>query len=167
MEKTLAVLNELASARVLQQYAIGGATGLLFHTEPTLTYDLDVFCLFATPPTAVLSLTPVYDFLRRRGYAADGEHVVIEGIPVQLLPAHNELLIEAVEQAEEHRVHGVPTRVFRYEHLLAVMVQTGRAKDRARLLQALEARPADEQLLGELLARHALAARFRQWRGES
>ena len=150
MEKTLTVLNELERSGIIERYAIGGATALLFYMEPTLTYDLDVFCIFAAPSTAVLSLAPIYDFLRSRDYEPEGEHVLIEGIPVQFLAAHNDLLIEAVEQAEQHQVSGVAARVVRYEHLLAIMVQTGRSKDRARLVQALDERPPDEEQLKEL-----------------
>lgn len=31
--------------RIVAQYAVGGATAVLFYAEPTRTYDLDVFVI--------------------------------------------------------------------------------------------------------------------------
>ena len=42
MEATLRVLNELERNGVISRYAIGGAVGAIFYTEPFLTYDLDI-----------------------------------------------------------------------------------------------------------------------------
>ena len=42
-------LNGMRERRVVADYAIGGATAVLFYAEPTRTYDLDVFVL--PPPT--------------------------------------------------------------------------------------------------------------------
>jgi hypothetical protein len=44
----------------------------------------------------LISLSPIYDWLSRRGYKADKEHIIIEGIPVQFLPVYNDLVREAV-----------------------------------------------------------------------
>ena len=43
MKRTLQVLNELERDGVFTRYAIGGAMGATFYTEPLLTFDLDVF----------------------------------------------------------------------------------------------------------------------------
>ena len=37
------VLNRMRDERIVAQYAVGGATAVLFYAEPTRTYDLDVF----------------------------------------------------------------------------------------------------------------------------
>lgn len=164
MEKTITVLNSLRRDGVLDEYAIGGAIALLFYTEPVTTYDLDVFCLLPEREGSLATLAPIYDHLRRHGYAADREHVVIEGIPVQFIPAYNELVREAVEQAVERPFKNVPVRVLRLEHLLAIMVQTGRAKDRARASQVMEETKPDEAMLSATLARHGLLAKWQRWR---
>ena len=36
----LRALNELKASGVIQDYAIGGAMGVVFWTEPVVTYDL-------------------------------------------------------------------------------------------------------------------------------
>jgi hypothetical protein len=91
-----------------------------FYAEPVLTFDLDIFVLLPSQAGAVLTLTPLYEDLRRRGYAEEGECVTIEGVPVQFLPAYNALIEEAVSQACDTPYEQTPTRVLRAEHLIAI-----------------------------------------------
>ncbi len=104
----------------------------------------------------ILTLAPIYDFLRARGYQPESEAVVIGNWPVQFLPAETPLLREAVEQAPVHDYEGVPTRVMSAEHLMAIALQTGRAKDYARLVAFVESGVADSARLDDILARHGL-----------
>ncbi|MGH7981767.1 MAG: hypothetical protein ACREFF_01310, partial [Candidatus Udaeobacter sp.] len=67
-----------------------------------------------------LTLAPLYDALRARGYAEENECIIIEGVPVQFLPAYNSLVEEALNQAQEIMFEEVPTRVLRSEHLVAI-----------------------------------------------
>ncbi|MBI5387077.1 MAG: hypothetical protein HZA90_20595 [Verrucomicrobia bacterium] len=91
MDKTLRVLNDLVQQRLISQCAIGGAMALLFYTEPAVTYDLDVFCLLPASESPLVTLSPIYEHLERRGCTAQHEHVMIEGIPVRFIPAYNAL----------------------------------------------------------------------------
>ncbi|MBI2348057.1 MAG: hypothetical protein HYV05_05305, partial [Deltaproteobacteria bacterium] len=83
MEKTLQVLNLLERDGVLSRYAIGGAMGATFYVEPVLTFDLDIFVILPQTGDGLLTLQPLYEALRARGYAEEGECVNIEGVPVQ------------------------------------------------------------------------------------
>ncbi len=91
-----------------------------------------------------------------KGYRPKEEHVEIEGIPVQFLEPPSALVREALDNAVDKDFGGVPTRVFQYEHLLAIMVETNRPKDRARLAQALESAQPDQARLKEILDRYNL-----------
>ena len=162
MKDTLAEINELRAAGRIGQWAIGGAMGATLYLEPISTFDLDVFVLFEGSPL-ILTLTPIYKFLKARGHAADGDAVMIHGWPVQFLPAESGLLREAVEQAREVDFEGVPARVMLAEHLMAIALQTGRGKDFARLVTFMEARVADEAKLRELLERHGLGAAWKRF----
>jgi hypothetical protein len=164
MEKTLQVLNSLESAGVLSRYAIGGAMGATFYTEPVLTFDLDVFVLLPQTPGGLLTLAPLYEALRARGYAEEGECVSIEGVPVQFLPAYNPLLEEALAEAPETLYEQTPTRVLRAEHLLAIALQTGRDKDRQRAGLLLEQAPLDRACLEAIVARHGLKKKWELWK---
>lgn len=165
MEKTLQLLNALERDGILSRYAIGGAMAATFYAEPVLTFDLDIFVLLPQTEAAggLFTLAPLYEELRRRGYAEEGECVRIEGVPVQFLPAYNALLEEALAEAREIVYEQTPTRVLRAEHLTAIALQTGRDKDRQRLRLLMEQAPVDREYLAGVLARHGLEAKWRHW----
>lgn len=163
MKRAIAVLNELEQDGVFSRYAIGGAMGTIFYTEPFLTFDVDVFVLL--PPTAggLLTLTRIYDVLRARGYAEENECVTIEGVPVQFLPAYNSLVEEALNKAHEILYEDVPARVLRSEYLAAIALQTGRCKDRERVRILREQANIDMDLLADIVKRHELEEKWKQW----
>jgi hypothetical protein len=163
MEKTLQVLNDLVRAGVLSRYAIGGAIGATFYVEPVLTFDLDVFVVLPRTGGGLLTLEPLYEALRARGYREENECVNIEGVPVQFLPAYNALLEEALAEAQETQYETTPTRVLRAEHLVAVALQTGRDKDRERVRLLREQKRLNQKYLNGVLARHKLENRWKQW----
>jgi len=162
MKKTLLVLNDLKKKGMIIDYAIGGGMGIVFYIEPILTYDLDVFILTENG-TNLQPLTLLYHYLKKMGYQPKQEQIVIEGIPVQFLPAFNELLIEAVKEARHISYQGTEARVMAVEHLLAIMLQTGRAKDRERFLKVLDAAEIDRPKLSRILKRFELLEKFRKW----
>lgn len=165
MEKTLRILNRMETDGVITRYAIGGAIAATFYVEPVSTFDLDIFFALAGPAPEFLSLSPLYDYLRALGYQPAGEAIEIEGWPVQFLSAFNLLLEEALAQSVDIRFKDVPTRVVRAEHLVAVMLQTGRAKDFARVLQFLEEGAVETSLLTDVLSRHELTSRWEEFKG--
>ncbi len=156
LDKTLAVINGLEKDGVIGKYAIGGAIGAIFYTEPAATFDLDIFC-FLPQSGLLIDLGPLYKALADRGYFPnEEEQIVIEGIPVQFLVPPLGLEEEALDQAVDQVAFGVNTRVFSYEHLLAIMVKTGRPKDVGRIGQCLESKAPDEDRLKDTLSRHNL-----------
>ena len=71
---------------------------------------------------------------------------------VQFLPPSGDLEREAIGQAVQAEVDGVTTWVTRGAgHLVAIALQTGRAKDHVRILQFLEQDAVDQSKLEELL----------------
>jgi len=162
MKDTLFEINKLHAAGLIDKWAIGGAMGATFYLEPISTYDLDIFVIFEGSPL-ILTLTPIYDFLKARGHAAEGDAVMVHGWPVQFLPAESTLLREAVEQAREIDFEGVPARVMTAEHLMTIALQTGRGKDLARALTFMEARAANDAMLHNILARHGLEAVWKRF----
>ena len=81
---------------------------------------------------------------------------MIHGVPVQFLPAYNELVEEAVRTARELTYEDVPVRVVDPERLIALAVQAGGAKRRERAWQLIETAEIDRALLRVVLARHHL-----------
>jgi len=164
MEATLKVLNELEREGVINRYAIGGAVGAIFYMEPFLTYDLDVFVLLPQTSGGLLTLSPIYEALKQRGCEEEGECLLVEGMPVQFLPAYNPLLEEALAEARETHYSETLTRVLRPEHLAAIMVQTGRDKDRQRFSTFMQEAEQDVDYLCGVLERHQLTERFNTWK---
>lgn len=164
MEATLKILNELEREGVISRYAIGGAVGAIFYMEPFLTYDLDVFVLLPQTAGGLLTLGPIYEALKARGFEEEGECILIEGMPVQFLPAYNPLLKEALAEARETRYAETVTRVLRPEHLAAIMVQTCRDKDRQRFSTFMREAEQDADYLRGVLERHQLTERFNVWK---
>jgi hypothetical protein len=162
MKDTLQEINALTEAGIIGQSAIGGAMAATFYLEPIATFDLDIFVLFENPPL-ILTLTPIYEFLQQRGHRAEGDAILIYQWPVQFLPAESPLLSEAVQEGTEVDYQGVPTRVMTAEHLMAIALQTGRAKDFSRIQAFLELGEPDLDKFREILERHQLLPAWRKF----
>lgn len=91
------------------------------------------------------------------------EYVMIGGWPMQFLPSTGPLVDEALAQAVSADVEGTSARVFTAEHLAAIALQTGRAKDKARLLQFVEAGALDGERFKDIVARHGLQAAWERF----
>lgn len=164
MKATLEVINRMQADGVIGKYAIGGAVGATFYLEPAATLDVDIFVsLPKIRGGALLTLAPIYDYLTARGCKIEGEYVVIAGWPVQFLPPSDALGEEALAQAVETEVEGVRTWVMLAEHLVAIALQTGRAKDSSRILQFVESGVLDAGKLDLILTRHGLLAKWEQF----
>jgi len=150
------ILNEMKSDDIIQDYAVGGAMTILFYAEPTRTYDLDVFVLLSDSETSIVLMTPIYDWLKVRGFEPDAEHVMVHGVPVQLIPSYNNLVEEAIAEAQHHEYDDVSVRVTAPEHLVALAFQTGGGKRRERAFQLIETSDIDQSKLEDLLSRHEI-----------
>ena len=158
------MLNQLERDGVIQRYAIGGAVGATFYLEPVSTFDVDVFVAFKPRQESIIvSPAPIFDYLKRAGCNMEGEHIVISGWPVQFLPANGPLLEDALDSAVEVDVESESARVLTAEYLAAVALQTGRAKDKARLLQFIEAHALDRKKFEQLVERHGLTNKWREF----
>jgi hypothetical protein len=167
IKDVITTIKRMETDGVIDRYAIGGAVGATFYLEPVATLDVDIFVVFRSEPgSVVLSPQPVFDYLKARGFVMDGEYIVIGGWPVQFLPATGPLVEEALAQAVESDVDGVPARVFRAEHLAAIALQTGRAKDKARLLQFVESAALDTRRFQDIVVRHGLEAAWQRFEGQ-
>ena len=153
----LAAIERLKHDGIVSEYAIGGAMALIFWSEPIPTFDLDVFVLLP-PENKLVSLAPVYEWARRNGYPEEAEHIVIAGMPVQIIPAHDQLAEEAIASAAQLDYEGQPVRVIRPEYLIALFLEpTARTPKRlGRIAALLEEGDVDRELLERLLQRYNL-----------
>jgi hypothetical protein len=160
MEQAVQSLNEMVSAGLISEYAIGGAMAAYFYAEAVLTEDLNAFVLLPATASKLVVLTPIYDRLKRQGAVEVREHLLFRGVLLQLIPAYDGLTEEAVKEAATKMVGKAAARVMRVEHLLTISLQTGRPKDHARIALLLEEAEVDPKLLAEILSRHRLSERW-------
>lgn len=155
--EAIAALNEMKADGVVSEYAIGGAIAVIFWSEPTATFDIDVFVLMEQAGMLV-SLDAIYSWARAHGYPEQEEHIIIAGVPVQIIPAHNELATEAVDRAVDLEYEGQPVRVIRPEYLIAMYLEeTARTRKRLeRVATLLDEANLDRGLLTDLLQRYKL-----------
>ena len=164
IEDVLRTINQMQADGIVERYAIGGAVGATFYLEPVATLDVDVFVEFhAEPGSHIVSPQHIFKYLRERGHEMEGQYVIVAGWPVQFLPAGSPLLQEALATAVEKDVEDTPVRVFTPEHIVAIALETGRAKDKARVLQFIEANAVDLDRLREILTRHGLSGQWEKF----
>jgi hypothetical protein len=146
--------NGLAAAGLIQDWALGGALAAVYYVEPFATYDADIFFI---PKGEDLSagMPAVYAHLQSQGWQIEREHLLFRGFPVQFLASHG-LTEEAVREAEPIDYEGVPAKVFRAEHIIAIAVTVGRTKDKARIEQFLQQAEFDRAYLENVLRRYKL-----------
>lgn len=154
LAEVLQAANGLVAAGLIEDWALGGALAAIYYVEPFTTYDADMFFI---PKDASLSarIPAIYTHLQAQGWQVEREHLLIRGFPVQFLAASG-VTEEAVREAEWIEYEGVPAKVFRAEHVVAIAASVGRAKDKARIEQLLQQADLDKTYLADVLQRHKL-----------
>jgi hypothetical protein len=161
VKETLKVINQMQRDGVIGQYAIGGAVGALYYLETASTVDIDVFVVLPRKTnSSLLDLSPIYDYLRRKGFKPANEAVLIGIWPVQFLPPADALEEEALVDAIDADVEDVPTRVMTAEYLVAIALKTGRAKDHARVEAFIRQKAVNLAKLKAVLSRHGLTGKW-------
>ena len=165
MIETIKVINKMEADGVIGRYAIGGAFAASYYVEPTLTEDLDILLSFevgaSQKKSGLVTLQPIFSYLKEKGYADFRKGgIVIEGWPVEFIPVADDLDTEALAGAKDVDIDAsagiVRTRVLTPEHIVAICVRVGRAKDFIRITQFLEGNLLDMPLLCTILDRHEL-----------
>ena len=148
---------------VVENYAVAGAVGAIFYVEAFSTKDLDV--LVPMSEGRIVIEFPEFEYLKRRGYTEfENEGIVVEGWPVQFLSATTPLEHEAYMKAQVIDVEGVPVRVARPEHLVAIMVKVGRQKDIARIAMFLSQDAVQMSAVEDVISRHGLSEKWLEYK---
>ncbi len=146
---------QMTSSRLdIEDYALGGALAAIYYVEPFTTYDADIIFV-ATDKGLSAGIPAIYAHLQERGWRVEHEHLLVHGFPVQFLAAAG-LTEEAVREARAIDYEGVPAKVFRPEHIIAIAASVGRHKDLARIEQLIEQTEIDRTLLDDILGRYSL-----------
>jgi len=150
----LRAANGLVAAGLIEDWALGGALAAIYYVEPFTTYDADIFFIPADKGLTA-GIPAVYARLQAQGWQVEREHLMVRGFPVQFLAAGG-LTEEAVREAERIEFEGVPAKIFRAEHIVAIAASVGRQKDKARIEQLFQQAGLDKTKLANILQRHKL-----------
>ncbi len=162
-----AVLHDMHEKGIIGKYAVGGASAVAFYTEPIATNDLDIFFLFEPPQTGtILSLEPIYNYCRERGYTYDYEFISIGGWPVQFVESsHEPLWNDALANAVTFTFEGSNINVLPPEHLAAMWAGVARAKDILKIQHFAESEILKADKLRQVLAKFDLVETWRRIQG--
>ena len=162
MKNVIKIINGMVKDGLIDDYAVGGGIAAMFYIEPFLTYDIDIFVLVKQGKKGkVFLLTPLYDYLKSKGYSWKGEHIVVENIPVQFIPA-DELEAEAVRNAKKILFKGIATKIVKQEYLIAILLRAGRKKDMEKIEKMFEEGKIDRERLAEILTRYGLSDKIKK-----
>ena len=159
MKNTIEVMNELKREKLIKDYAVGGAIGALKWVELFFTSNLDIFIIPVKETEKLINLSPVYEYLKKKGYYWKGQWIIIEEVPVYFIPA-DALGKEAVENAEETEYEGIKTKVITPEYLIALFLKAGRDKDVRKIEMLLEQAKVDTGKLDKILEEYGLTSKF-------
>lgn len=158
MKKILEILNDIKVKGLIEDYAIAGGIATIFYTEPVYTYDLDIFIAirpgFITGK--VISLSPIYECFTGKGYGWKGEHIIVEGVPVQFILVDSDLEKDALKDVKNIVYEQTKTKILKPEYLIAIFLKTGRNKDFEKINRMLKQSKIDREFLNKILKKHNL-----------
>jgi hypothetical protein len=164
MKETIRVINELKKEGLIEDYAIGGAIGVLKWVEPFFTRDLDIFVIpvLKTTNRKLIDFSEIYRYLKTKGYDKwVGQWLLIEGVPMELIPADTGLARESVEMAIETEYERAETRVIAPEYLIALLLVAGRQKDKIKIEMLFNQAKVDIKKLKEITAKYKLSEKLK------
>src|SRR2546421_2057668 len=82
----LRAANELVSAGLVEDYALGGALAAIYYIEPFTTYDADIIFVPADKDLTA-GIPAIYAYLQSKDWRVEREHLLVNDFPVQFLAA--------------------------------------------------------------------------------
>ncbi|MBI5472617.1 MAG: hypothetical protein HY961_09770 [Ignavibacteriae bacterium] len=163
MKEIIGILDEMLRDKVIDDYVIGGATALVYYSEPTFTEDIDVFILLEQRRSSpLIDLSGVYKYLTsKRNARVEGQYVFLADFPVQFLVPYDELSRDAFANAVRVHFKGMSVKIFELEYLMAIMIQLGKEKYRERLRRVLVEKKYDDDRLAAILEKYKLLPKWK------
>ena len=153
-------MNELERRGVIEKYAIGGSVAVMRYTEPFFTKDLDLFVALRSRGP-LIDLAPLWNHFKSRGAEFRDQWLTWMGVDFEFLPPPGKLEEEAIRNADETELEGLPARVFAVEYLIAIYLKIGDRKRLAMIEMLLEqSKRIDRERLHDILERYDLGGEF-------
>jgi len=158
------IINRMEADSVIDNYAIGGGIAAVYYLEPYETDDIDVFVpavAVAVGEAGLISLEPIYGYLKNLGYLPVKEGVLIEDWLVQFIPTFESVQEEAISKSLKVPFGRTETKIFPPEYLAAELLRSGRRKDHARVIALIEAKKLEMKSFRDIVKRHNLADKWK------
>lgn len=139
MRETAVFLNELQETGVVRNYALAGDITVMRYTEPLVAFEAKVLVDLPDSKRSD-ALQRIFEHCARLGLNPEGGAICAGAWPVRFVLALSDLAHEAIEAADVADYEGIPLRVVRAAHLVALALSDGRSKDMSRILALLDAR---------------------------
>ena len=161
MEKVFESVHEFQKLGLIYEWAVSGSFAAYAYIRPTQTDDVDLMVVY--PGTGfIIDPSPLFKHAVKMGYPiSSGDHITIQGVPLQFLPAGTPLEEDALSKARCFCFGKTSVKFLGPEHLMAIMIQVGRTKDHERLLMMLNDAEYDHDKFDELVVKFGLS---QQWR---
>ncbi|MFA6980534.1 MAG: hypothetical protein WC209_14525 [Ignavibacteriaceae bacterium] len=137
-----------------------------YYIEPSVTYNLDLIIHISGEENNLNPLSPIYNWADENGYMTEGEHIIIEEMPVQFLLAYNELVEEALQNCVGITIFNERTFILSAEYVMAIMLQTGRITDKERLAKFFIEAEFNKVKFFELVKRFSLEETYKKSYGD-
>ena len=164
MKETLQQINSLVDSGLIEKYAIAGGIAHFYYIEPSVTFDLDLIVNIIKEANPLAPLTEIYEWSKKNNFKTEGEHIIIEGVPVQFLIPYNDLVVEALEKRREITLFDEKTFILGPEYLMAIMLHTGRASDKERLARFFNESEYDESIFHDIISRFKLTDKLSEFK---
>jgi hypothetical protein len=162
--EVIKLFNQALKNGLFQRYALaGGSLAVEYYGAPINTVDADFLVVFPETTGGLLDPSTFFEFFRRQGASAGGEHLILHGLKFQMIPANTPLDNEALQTATSVSEKGIPFFVVTLEHLVALKLRAWRYKDRLHINHLLDSGVALDRIkLSAILQRHLLEQRWQQ-----
>lgn len=166
MMEVIQTINEMKEDGVILDFVIGGGAATSLYAVPYTTEDIDFFCIYKQSSIFII-LDPLFDYLKERGgrwIERNGKKTFILGIwPIDFTPATTDLVTEAMKNAKTLQIDSVAFKIFSPEYLVAVALETNRAKDLLKVHALFDHDKVDIKILEDLLTRYNLGNRWEKF----
>jgi len=156
----------MVTSGVIEDYVIGGATALLYYSQPMFTEDIDIFISLKSDSQLIINLEPVYRFLQDKYNAKqEKEYLIIDDIPLQFLVPYDTLSEEAFLNCNSVIWKDVSFKIFNLEYIMGIMIQLNKPKYRERLSILLRDNNYNADKLEQILKKHDLYDKWLEMKG--
>ena len=173
LQGAIAAINQLKKQKIISDYAIYGGYAVAYYLHSAVIKDLDII----VPADSQDDFRKLFEYLMQQGYlvihfAPPRKGVKIENIQligqkvasrlgrkfiddilVQFFPGYGgDLNEEAIRNARQIKIDGLPARVVSIEYLIATLLKAFRLKDKKRISELVL--KADVKVINDILSRH-------------